>query len=88
MYIYNLFQPPTIVDGVNIFIESQSPVHQGLNCSPVSGTITSSFLLPSPSATAADYLVVDTVCLVAGVVYSVQVEHLGIDHSQWMLDSV
>lgn len=86
MYIFPL-QPPAIIDGVNVFIESQSPVGQGLDCSPIASDITSSFLVPFPSSSA-DYIVIDTVCMVAGVVYSVQVQYLNVESSQWMLDSV
>ena len=68
-------------------IESQSPVERDLNCSPVPNTTTSSFLLPF-LLTPADHVVIDTVCLQAGVVYSVRIEHLDVQRSDWMLDSV
>ena len=80
-------QPPSTVDGLNVVIESQSPVDQGLDCFPVSNIMTTIFLLPF-STTADDYVVIDTVCMQAGVVYNVTVQHLDVHNSQWMLDSV
>lgn len=75
-------------DGVSVLIESQSPVQVDLHCSPINDT-TSSFYVLQLSSSDPGYLTVDTsLCMVAGVAYSVHVEYTTFSPQGWMLDSV
>ena len=85
--VYCTLQPSSAVEGVHIFIESQSPVQRDLHCVSVTSAITSTFSLPF-SLTPTDHLVADSLCMMAGVTYTVRVEHLNVFDSPWMLDSV
>ena len=86
--VLHSLQSPVNVDDIRIFIESLSPVQQDLNCFPVANTTTSSFIFLPSSSPEAGYLVVDTLCMVTGVIYSVQVTYTEFSAQGWMLDSV